>query len=171
MRRTPSLAKTLALALLTLASGSLLAAAGPAASSGCAQNAETAVKAVLAIQSAAWNRGDLEAFTAVYAEDASFLSPSGLTKGRQQVLARYRKRYPDKQAMGTLTLEVQEVRVFETDVNPGNGRACRATGAAVAARWQLAYPGQPEKKTAEGLTLLVLKPRGESWEIVDDASM
>lgn len=167
MRQAPILTRGLLLALVTAAGVLPARAAEPAAPSPCAQRVEAAVKAVLATQSAAWNRGDLEAFTAVYAEDASFLSPSGLTRGRQQVLARYKKRYPDQKAMGTLTLEVQEVRAF---AGAGTGKAC-AAGAAVAARWKLAYPDQPEKKTAEGLTLLVLRPRGESWEIVDDASM
>jgi uncharacterized protein (TIGR02246 family) len=134
---------------------------------GCARKAEEAVKALLATQSAAWNRGDLEAFTAVYAEDASFLSPNGITHGRHQVLERYRLRYPDKKAMGSLTLEVQETRMFST----GAGKSCAVQGVSVAARWRLAYPDQPEKKTAEGSTLLVLRPRGGSWEIVQDASM
>ncbi len=165
MRPLRTLASLLVV-LLALLDSVRPAAAAEMPSSGCAQQVETAVKAVLATQSAAWNRGDLATFTSVYAADASFLSPSGLTRGRQQVLARYRKRYPDQKAMGTLTLDVQEVRTFGT----GTGKAC-AAGAAVAARWKLAYPDQPEKKTAEGLTLLVLQPRGESWEIVDDASM
>lgn len=138
-----------------------------AGEAGCARKAEEAVKAVLATQSAAWNRGDLEAFTAVYAEDASFLSPNGITHGRHQVLERYRLRYPDKKAMGTLTLEAQETRVFST----GAGKSCAVQGVSVAAHWRLAYPDQPEKKTAEGSTLLVLRPRGGSWEIVQDASM
>ena len=37
----------------------------------------------------------------------------------------------------------------------------------VLARWTLAYADKPE---ATGLTLLVLRPRGDSWEIVQDAS-
>jgi hypothetical protein len=53
-------------------------------------------------QAASWNRGDLETFTSVYAEVAAFLTPSGVTHGRQAVLDRYRKRYPDRAAMGTL---------------------------------------------------------------------
>jgi uncharacterized protein (TIGR02246 family) len=121
------------------------------------------VTAVLKTQSEAWNRGDLAAFTSVYAEDATFLSPSGLTKGRAEVLARYRKRYPDAKAMGTLSLEVIEVRPV-----PVGGPAL---GASVAARWKLSYPGDAERKTAEGLTLLVLRRAGGSWEIVQDASM
>jgi len=124
---------------------------------------EEQVAALLRTQAEAWNRGDLEAFTAVYAEDASFLSPSGLTHGRREVLERYRKRYPDKAAMGKLTLEVIEARTFPA------GKDAKAVS--VAARWRLEYPGQADRKTAEGLTLLVLRRAGGSWEIVQDASM
>src|SRR3954463_2681274 len=155
-----SLMLTLALGLLA---GPALHGAGEA---GCARKAEEAVKALLATQSAAWNRGDLEGFSAMYAEDASFLSPTGVTHGRQQVLERYRLRYPDKRAMGTLTLDVLETRAF-----PAESKACKIAGVSVPARWRLAYPDQPEKKAAEGTTLLVLRPRGGSWEIVQDASM
>ena len=150
-----------AAALLTL-SGLLLAAAR-AAEPPSGASPEEQVAALLRAQAEAWNRGDLEAFTAVYAEDASFLSPSGLTHGRREVLERYRKRYPDKAAMGKLTLEVIEARTFPA------GKDAKAVS--VAARWRLEYPGQADRKTAEGLTLLVLRRAGGGWEIVQDASM
>ena len=124
---------------------------------------EEQVASVLRAQADAWNRGDLEAFTSVYADDAAFLTQNGLTRGRQQVLERYRKRYPDKAAMGRLTLEVIEARTFPA------GKT--ADGVSVVARWRLEYPGQADRKTAEGLTLIVLRRAGESWEIVQDASM
>jgi hypothetical protein len=38
----------------------------------------------------------------------------------------------------------------------------------VAAKWKLSYPDRPE---ASGVTLIVLQPRDQSWEIVQDASM
>jgi peptidoglycan/xylan/chitin deacetylase (PgdA/CDA1 family) len=138
-----------------------------------AGDARAAVEALLKTQSDAWNRGDLETFTSVYAEDASFLSPTGLTRGRQQVLERYRRRYPDKKAMGTLTLEIVEARPAQgvEFTALGDARPSRVHGLSVAARWKLAYPDQPDKKTAEGLTLLVLRRHGETWEIVQDASM
>jgi uncharacterized protein (TIGR02246 family) len=115
-----------------------------------------AVAAVIERQVAAWNRGDLQAFVSLYAEDAVFVSPTGLTRGRQAVLDRYRKRYPDKAAMGTLKLEIVETRVGG------------AGGASLVARWSLAYPDKP---TASGLTLLVLHARSDGWLIVQDASM
>lgn len=159
----PGMRRTLILATLALA---LALPAGPTLhAAGCAKEAEDAVRALLATQSAAWSRGDLAAFTSVYADDAAFLTPTGLTRGRQQVLERYRRRYPDRKAMGTLSLEVLEVRPFVTD------QPCRALGASVAARWRLAYPDSPEKKTAEGLTLIVLRRQGDSWRILQDASM
>jgi peptidoglycan/xylan/chitin deacetylase (PgdA/CDA1 family) len=138
-----------------------------------AGDARSAVEALLKTQADAWNRGDLEIFTSVYAEDASFLSPTGLTRGRRQVLERYRRRYPDRKAMGTLTLEIVEARPAQgvEFTALGDARPGRVHSLSVAARWKLAYPDQPEKKTAEGLTLLVLRRNGDTWEIVQDASM
>jgi uncharacterized protein (TIGR02246 family) len=141
----------------------LLPAARAAEPAGAAPPEEQ-VTAVLRAQAEAWNRGDLDAFTAVYAEDAAFLTPSGFTRGRREVLERYRRRYPDKSAMGKLTLEVIEARTFPAGKD--------AAAVSVAARWRLEYPAQAERKTAEGLTLIVLRRTGAgSWEIVQDASM
>jgi len=131
-----------------------------------AARASAGVEAVLAAQSEAWNRGDFEAFTAVYAEDATFLSPSGLTRGRQEVLARYRRRYPDRKAMGRLSLEVIEARALGSDPRDGSPDAF-----SVAARWRLTFPDNPDRKPAEGLTLLVLRRHAGRWEILQDASM
>jgi len=121
---------------------------------------------VLAAQSAAWNRGDLEAFVASYAEDATFLTSSGVTHGRKGVLERYRKRYPDQKAMGKLTLTVMEARPLGVDVASGTVNAL-----SVAAHWKLDHPGDPAAKPAEGSTLLVFRRHGGRWEIVQDASM
>lgn len=115
----------------------------------------TEVSQLLGQQIEAWNRGDLVAFCSIYADDASFLSPSGLTRGRAEVLARYQKRYPNRAAMGTLSLEMVE------------GRAS-ADMVSLAARWKLAYP---EKPAAEGLTLIVFQRQAAGWRIVQDASM
>ena len=114
------------------------------------------LKALLDGQAAAWSRGDLDTFCAGYADDATFISPSGLTKGRQAVLDRYRKKYVDKAGMGTLSLEIVEVR----------GEA--APYASVVARWTLTWPDKPK---AEGLTLIVFQKTRDGWRIVQDASM
>lgn len=128
---------------------------------------------LLAEQSAAWNRGDLETFTSVYADECSFVSPTGLTRGRQQVLERYRRRYPDKAAMGHLTLEILEFEpVWGVDTSMvGDSRPSGVHGASVVGRWRLTYPAEATRETAQGSTLLVLHRRGGEWKIVQDASM
>jgi uncharacterized protein (TIGR02246 family) len=125
--------------------------------------AETEVKALLTRQAEAWNRGDLEAFCAVYAEDAAFVSPSGLTKGRAALLERYKKRYPTPEAMGTLSFEFLDTRTAWGMAAPADVRAV-----SIVARWRL---DSPDKAPLAGLTLLVLKRRGDAWAIVQDASM
>lgn len=131
------------------------------------------VRGLIQTQVAAWNRGDLEAFTSVYADDAAFLSPTGLTRGRAEVLERYRRRYPDRQTMGLLSLEPVEMRTakgFELSMT-GSARPSRVHGVSVVAKWRITYPEDPRKKPAEGLTLIVLRRTRDSWEIAQDASM
>lgn len=127
------------------------------------------VSALLKGQAEAWTRGDLEAFCSVYAEDALFLATSGETRGRQAVLERYKKRYPDKAAMGALTLELVELRPLSgVEVTPqGDAVPGSVHGVSVAARWTLRYP---KKQKASGLTLLVLRHERAGWRIVQDAS-
>jgi uncharacterized protein (TIGR02246 family) len=127
------------------------------------------VKALLQEQAAAWNAGDLEAFCSAYQEDVTFISPSGLTQGRQGVLERYRKRYPDRAAMGHLTLEVEEVRLAKVPGATDSSVArISVAGASLAARWRLSYE---DREDAAGWTLLVLhRSEDGRWRIVQDAS-
>jgi peptidoglycan/xylan/chitin deacetylase (PgdA/CDA1 family)/ketosteroid isomerase-like protein len=125
--------------------------------------------ALLARQVEAWNAGNLSAFCSVYAEDATYVSPSGMTRGRPAILDQYARRYPDRAAMGTLGLEVLEARPVNGvefsllgDAVPG-----RVHSVSVVARWRLDYPG---REPAEGKTLIVLRRAGDEWRIVQDAS-
>ncbi|MFZ5785906.1 MAG: polysaccharide deacetylase family protein [Acidobacteriota bacterium] len=134
------------------------------------EKARAAVAAALAEQSAAWSRGDLEGFCSIYAEDTLFLSPNGVTRGRQAVLDRYRTRYPDAAAMGTLTLEPIEVReAWGNEVSLfGDALPSRTHGVSVAARWTLRKADGTE---SSGMTLIVFHRLGGRWVIVQDASM
>jgi ketosteroid isomerase-like protein/peptidoglycan/xylan/chitin deacetylase (PgdA/CDA1 family) len=129
-----------------------------------------ALERLLEEQSGAWGRGDLDAFCAVYADDALFLSPSGSFRGRQTILERYRTRYPDRAAMGALRLDIEEVvPLWGMEVTPaGDAVPGRIHGATAAARWTLSYADRPE---ASGRTLLVFRRSGDAWLIVQDASM
>ena len=73
-----------------------------------AAEARSEIAGLLQTQAAAWNRGDPEAFCSIYAANTAFASPSGLTRGRDAVLARYRAKYPDALARGTLSFEIVE---------------------------------------------------------------
>ena len=119
-------------------------------------------RTLLETQAAAWNRGDLEAFCTVYAEDALFATAFGLTKGRAEVLARYKARYPDAVARGTLSFEVLSVDVLA----PAAPKAADAI--AVVARWKIELKDKPP---AQGLTVLNLVRGPAGWRIVHDASM
>ena len=73
---------------------------------------EAAVRNILATQSAAWNRGDLETFMIGYWENDSlmFIGKSGITYGYKNTLANYKKGYPDTTAMGKLSFEIVQVK-------------------------------------------------------------
>jgi peptidoglycan/xylan/chitin deacetylase (PgdA/CDA1 family)/ketosteroid isomerase-like protein len=128
------------------------------------------VGALLKQQAADWNRGDLVAFCSAYDDDALFVAADGLTRTRAAVLERYRKRYRDQAAMGTLDLEVVELRdVWGPEVTPlGDATPGAVHGVSVVARWSLRREGAP---AATGHTLLVLRRTGDAWRIVQDASM
>jgi peptidoglycan-N-acetylglucosamine deacetylase len=143
-----------------------------------AADARREIASLLETQAAAWNRGDLEAFCSVYAADAAFASPTGLTRGRDAVLARYRTRYPDAASRGTLSFEIVETDLASgLEVTPhGAAFPGGVHGASVLARWRLDRTGQP---AASGMTLIVFRPRvpppgapasSPRWEIVQDAS-
>ena len=125
---------------------------------------------LLARQAEAWSRGDLDAFVEVYAEDATFLAPTGIVQGREAVRARYAALYPDPSAMGTLRLEVVEMRPV-WGVEPtvlGESEPGEIHGAGIVARWTLT-PATGE--SASGTTLLLFRREAEGWRIVQDASM
>jgi uncharacterized protein (TIGR02246 family) len=139
--------------------GSITLAVVTAAPAQPVSGPETEVLALVQRSTRDWTRGDVEAFCAYYADDAVFLSPTGVTRGRQAVLERYRARYVDKAAMGSLALEP-----LDTRVGPGPNPAT----VSIAARWTLTYPDKP---AATGLTLIVWQRTAAGWRIVQDASM
>lgn len=137
-------------------------------------DAEEEVRALIKEQVASWNRGDQEGFCAYYTEDTVFLAPSGVRRGRAQVLERYQTKYPDRASQGDLTIEVLDFLPHSgTEISMlGDARPGRVHSATVAGRWTLRYPGQPDKETATGLTLMVFaRDEAGDWKIVRDASM
>ncbi len=118
------------------------------------QDAAGQIKDVLAAQSAAWNRGDIDAFMEGYAKTAElrFASGGNVTRGWQETLARYKARYRDRAAMGALTFSDLEVTVLSPDA------------ATVFGRWQL----HTDKGEPNGLFTLLFRKTDAGWRIVAD---
>lgn len=70
--------------------------------------AEREIREVLANQVECWNDGDLECFMDGYwrSDNLVFIGSSGLTYGWETTLENYKKRYPSREAMGTLTFDL-----------------------------------------------------------------
>jgi peptidoglycan/xylan/chitin deacetylase (PgdA/CDA1 family) len=134
------------------------------------QDTRDAIHALLAQQAKDWNRGELQGFYEVYAEDATFVTPTGVTRGRAEVLSRDSKLYPDRGYMGTLSFEIQEIRLAKgiEFSSFGDALPSRVHGISVLVRRTLKHPDMPP---VTGLSLLVLHRKGDGWEIVEDASM
>jgi len=117
-------------------------------------DAEADILALLDMQTAAWNRGDVDAFMVGYwkSDETEFLGASGLVKGWQAVLERYRHNYPDRKAMGHLTFSNLEVHVV-----------C-AEAAFVIGQFQL----ERESDRPAGIFTLNFRKFPEGWRIVAD---
>lgn len=79
---------------------------------------EEAIRKVLDAEQIAWNNGDLEAFMEGYwkSDSLQFMSFRGINHGWTETLEGYKKGYPDRAAMGTLSYEVMKI----TALSPGN---------------------------------------------------
>lgn len=113
-----------------------------------------AIQTVLDSQQAAWNRGDVEAFVVGYwhSNDLTFSGSIGVSRGWDSVLARYKKNYPDRAAMGQLDFSDLEFRFLGPDA------------ALVLGRWHL----KREKDDVGGVFTLVWQRFPDGWKIVHD---
>jgi ketosteroid isomerase-like protein len=114
------------------------------------------VKAVLDAQVVAWNRGDLEGFMTGYwrSPDLVFCSGATVTRGWEDTLARYRRRY---QSEGH---EMGQLRFEDLEVVPLGREAALARGAF---RLQLRDGKEPH-----GRFTLVVRRLGGEWRIIHD---
>ena len=128
-----------------------LAFAGPLVSA----TPESAIKAVLESQVAAWNQGNLMQFVAPYAQHCTLVSSTISETTREQVLEHYQHKYPSTGAMGRLAFSELNVHSIEAHV------------AIVTGRWRLArdaHSGGP----VGGVFSLVFELVGGSWQIALD---
>jgi uncharacterized protein (TIGR02246 family) len=71
----------------------------------------------------AWNRGDLATFASYYDDspETTFIGREVTHGGPKQIVARYRRSYPTREAMGTLTFSEIAVRPLGADYAVANG--------------------------------------------------
>ena len=113
-----------------------------------------AIGAVLQAQQSAWNRADVDAFLQGYwhSPELTFSGSSGVARGWDGVLARYKKNYPDRAAMGQLDFSDLEFRFLGPDA------------ALVLGKWHL----KREKDELGGVFTLVWQRFPDGWKIVHD---
>lgn len=68
-------------------------------------------------QAQQWNRGDLPGFVSAYSpgQRLTFLGSSGLTRGQEDLLARYQRNYPTAKERGQLTFTVIDFQPLGQD--------------------------------------------------------
>ena len=131
-----------------------LGSVGMLGTSAQGRDADTkAITAVLSAQQSAWNRGDVDAFLVGYwhSNDLTFSGSSGVSRGWDGVLARYKKTYPDRAAMGQLDFSDLEFRFLGPDA------------ALVLGRWHL-----KRENEIGGVFSLVWQRFPDGWKIVHD---
>ena len=117
--------------------------------------AESAIRQAMEASAAGWNAGDLARFMAIYADDAVFVTPNGVLRGKPAIAAKYQPSFRGAgNARGTLSFAFLEMR----GIDPRH--------ALLVARWTLSGPSTTES----GMTTLVFARRGTAWQIIADHS-
>ncbi len=117
---------------------------------------ELAVVKVLVAQEAAWNRGDIESFAKGYKDSPNtiFISHQ-VNRGYAGLIEEYRKEYPTKAAMGTLSFSELEVHALDENF------------AFCIGKYQLDR-NKKEGGRAEGLFSLIFEKTDQGWKIIVD---
>jgi len=137
---------------LVLAAIALFAIAPPLR----AASAADAIRTVLDDQQAAWNRGDIAAFMKGYDDSpqTTFIGKS-VEHGYQMILARYRRNYASRAAMGELAFSDLDVRML------GSGHAV------VTGRFHLTR-SPAGGGDASGVFSLIFERESSGWKIILD---
>lgn len=122
------------------------------------------IEAALEDSADAWNRGDLDAFLAVYSDDPgiTFTGAKGIERGVGAIRGRYARHYPDQFGPGErprrslLSFAFEEFQLI--------GR----THAHLIARWTLTPAAGGA--TTTGMTSLLFRRERGGWKIVADHS-
>lgn len=119
-------------------------------------NDETKIKQMLNQQVVEWNKGNIEGYMHGYWENDSlvFIGKNGPTYGYQATLLRYKKAYPNAEAMGKLTSTILNIKKLSSQYY------------FIIGKWQLA---RKNGNLSGSYTLLLQKING-MWVIINDHS-
>ena len=115
-----------------------------------------AILSVMKLQEKAWSANDLEGFMQGYWKNDSlkFYGSSGLTRGWQQTLDNYKKRYPTKEHSGSLQFTINDV----SKIDEGS-------------YWVMGeYFLKRSVGDANGVFIIIFKKINGEWKIVADMS-
>lgn len=122
---------------------------------GCqSANPSGPIETIMRAQTEQWNRGSIEGFMRYYVhgDELTFSSGGELRRGWDETMARYKRRYPDRAAMGSLSFTALET-------SPLGSRHALTLG-----RWQLIR----EDGDIGGAFSLVWRREGRDWLILHD---
>jgi uncharacterized protein (TIGR02246 family) len=117
------------------------------------------IRTMLKNAQAAWNRGDLTAFASDYEDspETTFIGRDVVRGGVKAIQDRYQKRYPNREAMGTLTFSEIEVRPLAPGLALASGKYDLKRTAAGGG-------------DASGRFTLVVRQTAAGWKIIHDHS-
>jgi beta-aspartyl-peptidase (threonine type) len=149
----PKLRNLLILLSLLVLATLFLPNRGPAAPNDHTSDRAAIIKA-LTDQQSAWNQADIDTFLKTYwrSPDVTFSGTSGIVRGWDAVLARYKNTYADSEAMGQLQFSQLEFRFLGPDA------------ALVLGHWHLTRT----KGDVSGVFSLVWQRFPEGWHIIHD---
>jgi hypothetical protein len=159
-----------------------------------ATDAVSEVRAVLEAQVRAWNAGNIEDFMAGYwrSDSLRFASGANVKRGWQITLDRYKKNYPNRAAMGTLTFSNLEITPLAADAvlvfgawelqreqderggkdrQGGQGRATPKPASqktSKATTTVTTTKATPSNTRPHGLFTLTFRKTADGWKIVHD---
>lgn len=115
-----------------------------------------ALSKAMQVSADAWNRGDLEAFMAIYehSADTAFVTPKGVVKGFEPIEQLYKKAYGGAGGLGSLTYSDLSLTRLNQDY------------AILYGRFHLMSPSAT--KEATGVFDLVMHKTTGGWRILSD---
>lgn len=125
------------------------------------------IKKVMSEQENAWNNGDLDGFMQGYwkNDQLKFISKNGVTYGWQNIYNNYKKSYPNKETMGTLTFDIISIEPLgKTNLHAVGANPLKKQVYMVVGKWKT----RGTVKAAEGYFTLIFKKINDSWVIVSD---